>query len=212
MQHRLEHGQKPCASPRLLTHSAIIGQEPGMTASESSADKFGITARLFDRVSQMPKSRQLMLLEQLLGQKVRSRLYKLIVDMTEAQQIILLEQMGCAPEAELTVNTLNIEESDTSMREQPRKPCLINASYRIHDQTYKSYILDISIGGVYIESNAKFPVGQDVLLKFILLNQQEPFTLNGKIAWSSDKGFGVKFENINVHQSDILKSFIAQKD
>jgi len=183
-----------------------------MTASESSADKFGITARLFNLVSQMPKGRQLLLLKQLLGQKVSSRLYKLIVDMTEAQQIVLLEQMGHAPAVESAVNTLHLDESDTSMREQPRKPCLISASYKIHDHTYKSYILDISIGGVFIESSAKFPVGKDVLLRFLLLNQQQPFTLSGKIAWSSSRGFGVKFENIDVHQSDRLKSFIAQKE
>jgi len=183
-----------------------------MKASESSVDKFGITARLFNLVSEMPKGQQLILLKKLLGQKVSSRLYKLIVDMTEEQQIILLEQMGLAPEVELAVKTLNIEDSDASMREHPRKPCLINASYRIQDHTYKSYILDISIGGVFIESSAKFPVGKDVLLKFSLLNQQQPFTISGQIAWSSSKGFGVKFENINVHQSDLLKSFIVQKE
>ena len=183
-----------------------------MTASESSVNKFGITARLFNLVSEMPKDQQLILLKQLLGHKVSSRLYKLIVDMTEEQQIILLEQMGYSPEVELTVKTVNIEESNASMREHPRKPCLINANYKIHDHTYKSYILDISIGGVFIESSAKFPVGKDVLLKFSLLNQQQPFTFSGKIAWSTSKGFGVKFENISVHQSEILKSFIAQKE
>lgn len=183
-----------------------------MIASESNAGKFGITARLFSLVSEMPKGQQLTLLKQLLGHKVRSRLYKLIVDMSEEQQIILLEQMGHSPQVELPVKTVSIEESNASMREHARKPCLINANYRIQDHTYRSYILDVSIGGVFIESSAKFPVGKDVLLKFSLLNQQKPFTFSGKIVWSSSKGFGVKFENISVHQSDILKSFIDQKD
>ena len=183
-----------------------------MIASDPSLGKFGITARLFNLVSEMPKDQQLILLKQLVGHKVSSHLYKLIVDMTEEQQIILLEQMGQSPRVELPVKTVNIEESDTSMREHPRKPCLINANYRIQDRTYKNYILDISIGGVFIESSAKFPVGKDVLLKFSLHNQQQPFTFNGRIAWSTSKGFGVKFENISVQQSDILKSFISQKE
>ena len=183
-----------------------------MDASDPTLGKFGITARLFNLVSAMPKGQQLILLKQLVGNKVSSHLYKLIVDMTEEQQIILLEQMGQSPRAELPVKTVSIEESEASMREHPRKPCLINANYSIQDHTYKSYILDISIGGVFIESDAKFPVGRDVLLTFSLLNHPQPFTFTGKIAWSSAKGFGVKFENISVLQSDILKSYIVQKD
>ena len=183
-----------------------------MIASDPTTGKFGITARLFNLVSEMPKDQQLILLKQLVGHRVSSHLYKLIVDMTEEQQIILLEQMGQSPQVEIPVKTVSLEESNASMREHPRKPCLINANYRIQDRTYKSYILDISIGGVFIESSAKFPVGKDVLLKFSLLNRQQPLSFNGKIAWSSSKGFGLKFENISVHQSDILKSFIAQKE
>jgi Tfp pilus assembly protein PilZ len=183
-----------------------------MTASDPMLGKFGITARLFNLVSAMPKGQQLMLLKQLVGQKVSSHLYKLIVDMTEEQQIILLEQMGQSPQAELPVKTVSIEESNASMREHPRKPCLINANYKIQDNTYTSYILDISIGGVFIESSAKVPVGKDVLLKFSLLNRQQPFTLSGKIAWSTTRGFGVKFEPIGANQSDLLKSFISQKE
>jgi Tfp pilus assembly protein PilZ len=183
-----------------------------MIASDPTLGKFGITARLFNLVSEMPKDQQLILLKQLVGHKVSSHLYKLIVDMTEEQQIILLEQMGQSPQVELPVKTVSIEESNASMREHPRKPCLINANYRVLDRTYKSYILDISIGGVFIESSAKFPVGKDVVLKFSLHNQQQPFTFSGKIAWSTSKGFGVKFENISAQQSDILKTFISQKE
>ena len=183
-----------------------------MAASNPTLGKFGITARLFNLVTAMPKGQQLILLKQLVGQKVSSHLYKLIVDMTEEQQIILLEQMGQSPQVELPVKTVSIEESNASMREHPRKPCLINANYKIQDDSYTSYILDISIGGVFIESSAKVPVGKDVLLKFSLQNRQQPFTLSGKIAWSSTRGFGVKFEPIGAHQSDILKSFISQKE
>ena len=183
-----------------------------MTASDSAPGKFGITARLFNLVTEMPKDQQLILLKQLAGDKVTAQLYKLIVDMTEEQQIILLEQMGESPRIELPVKTVSIEESDASMRENPRKPCLINAGYRIQDRNFKSYILDISVGGVFIETNANFPIGKDLLLKFSLPNHPQPLTLSGKIAWSSPKGFGVKFDDVSVLQGDILKSFIEQKE
>jgi Tfp pilus assembly protein PilZ len=192
--------------------AAIPLQEPIMIASDPTLGKFGITARLFSLVGDMPKDQQLILLKQLVGKRVAVHLYKLIVDMTEEQQIILLEQMGESPLVELPVKTVSIEESEASMRENPRKPCLINANYQDQNRQFKSYILDISIGGAFVETNAKFPVGKQLLLNFSLPNHPQPFSFSGKVAWSSAKGFGVKFENISVLQGDILKSFIEQKE
>ncbi len=181
-------------------------------SSDPNLGKFDITARLFNLVSEMPKDQQLILLKQLAGENVDSHLFKMIVNMTEEQQIILLEQMGESTQVELPVKTLSIEDTDTSMRENPRKPCLINATCRIQNQNFRSYILDISIGGVFIETDSRSPIGEELILNFSLPNHPQPFAFNGKIAWKSSKGFGVKFENVSTLQSDIVKSFIEQKD
>jgi Tfp pilus assembly protein PilZ len=183
-----------------------------MTASDPTVGKFDITARLFNLVSDMPKDQQLILLKRLVGERVAAHLCKLIVDMTEEQQLTLLEQMGECPQVELPVKTVNIEESDASMRENLRKPCLINASYSVQDRKFQSYILDISIGGVFIETDTKFPIGKELLLKFSLPDHPQSFSFKGKIAWNNAKGFGLKFENISVLQGESLDSFIAQKE
>jgi len=183
-----------------------------MTASDPTLGQFSSTARLFHLVSGMPLNQQLILLKQLAGKRVAAHLYKLIVDMTEEQQSILLEQMGESQQVELPVKTLSIDESDASMREHPRKPCLINAHYRVEDHKFKTYILDISIGGAFIETNAKFPIGKELMLYFTLPDHPQPFAFRGKIAWKSAKGFGVKFENISGLQVDMLNSFIRQKE
>jgi len=183
-----------------------------MINSNPKADKFDLTRRLFNLVEEMPKDQQLRLLEQLLDKKVTIHLYKLIVEMTGEQRIILLEQLSESPSADLPVKTLSIEDADASIREYPRKPCLINADYSIQDQKYNSYILDISIGGVFIETDTKLPVGKELLLNLSLPNHPLPFTFSGKIAWNNNKGFGLQFENISVLQSDALASFIAQNE
>jgi Tfp pilus assembly protein PilZ len=183
-----------------------------MMASDPTLGKFGITARLFKLVSDMPKDQQLILLKQLIGDSVSAHLYKLIVEMNEEQQIILLEQMGQRPPVELPVRTVSLEETESSMRENPRRPCLINANYRIENRNFKSYLLDISIGGVFIETNRRFPMGKELLLRFSLPNRPQPFTFSGKIAWSSDRGFGVQFDKISELQSDILKSYVDQNN
>ena len=183
-----------------------------MIETTPTTGNFNITARLFKLVSDMPRDQQLILLKRLVGDSVAEHLYKLIVEMTEEQQIILLEQMGQLPKVDLPVNMVSLEETEASMRENPRKPCLINTNYRIQDRTLKSYILDVSIGGVFIETNEKFPMGKELLLKFSLPNRPQPFTFSGKIAWSSPKGFGVKFDNVTPIQGDILRSFIEQNE
>lgn len=183
-----------------------------MTAAEPALGKFSITARLFKLVGDMPKDQQLILLKQLLGDRVSAHLYKLIVEMTEEQQIILLEQMQQLPKEDVPEKMVSLEVTEASMRENPRKPCLLNSNYRIQDRDFKSYILDVSIGGVFIETDEGFPEGKELLLKFSLPNRAQPFTFSGKIAWSSPKGFGVKFDSVTPTQGEVLKSFITQNE
>ena len=183
-----------------------------MISPDQTLGKFSITTQLFRLIGEMPRDQQLNLLKQLAGDDVRTHLYKLIVEMTEEQQIILLEQLNQSPQMELPVRTVSLEETEASMRENSRKPCLIKANYRIQDRNFKSYVLDISIGGVFIEADTKFTVGRELLIEFLLPNHPQPITFAGKIVWSTTRGFGVKFDKISVFQSDMLKSFIEQKD
>lgn len=183
-----------------------------MIAPDPTLDKFGITTRLFRLVGELPKDQQLVLLKQLIGDKVSNYLYKLIVEMSEEQQGILLEQISQSPQMELPIKTLSLEETEASMRENPRKPCLIKANYRIQDRNFKSYILDISIGGLFVESDTRFPIGRELLIEFSLPSRPQPITFAGKIVWSTTRGFGVKFDKFSVLQSNMLKSFIEQKE
>ena len=174
--------------------------------------KYGVTARLFKLINDLPKDKKLILLKQLVGDDVNTRLCKLIIEMSEDQQIILLEQLESMPVVEMPERTVSLEGNDSSMRENPRKPCLINANYSIQNKDYKSYILDISIGGVFVETNETFTLGQKIVLNFMLPNNQNPFKLTGTISWGSPRGFGVKFDEIPVQQGEILRSFVDQKE
>ncbi len=183
-----------------------------MIAPEPTPGKFGIMTRLFRLVGDLPKDQQLILLKQMVGDKISDHLYKLIVEMTEEQQIILFEEISQSPQMELPVKTVSLEETDASMRKNARKPCLIKANYRIQERNYRSYILDISIGGVFIDADTQFPVGRELLLKFSLPGRPQPITFAGKIVWSTARGFGVKFDKISMLQSDMLKAFVEQKE
>jgi len=183
-----------------------------MLYADSQLGKFAVTARLFKLVNDLPKDKKLILLKQLIGDDASSHLCKLIIEMTEDQQVILLEQLESMPVVDLPEKTVRLEENESSMRENPRKPCLINADYTIKNKDYKSYILDISIGGIFIETDKTFTIGQKIGLNFTLPNHPESFKINGTIAWGSPRGFGVKFDQIPMSQEEILRSYVEQKE
>jgi Tfp pilus assembly protein PilZ len=179
-----------------------------MIASEPQDAKYMTTIRLFSLIGRLPKDQQLILLKQLVGDQVTSHLFKLIVEMSENQQLLLLEQLGQPLEFDAPERTVRLEGTEASMRENPRKHCLINADYRIKGSSFRSYILDISIGGVFIETNDRFSVGESVILNFNLPDSPQPVSVPGKIAWSGPQGFGVKFEGLPSPQGRAIKQFI----
>lgn len=183
-----------------------------MIASEPQTAKYMTTVRLFSLIGGLPKDQQLILLKQLVGDQVTAHLFKLIVEMSEDQQLILLEQLGHPLEYEPPERTVSLEGNESSMRENPRKSCLINANYRIKGNTFRSYILDISIGGVFIETSDRFPVGETVIMNFNLPESAQPVAVPGKIAWSGPQGFGVKFEGLPPPQGSAIKRFVEKTD
>jgi len=183
-----------------------------MLDTDPQLGRYAITARLFKLINDLPKDKKLILLKQLIGDDVTAQLCKLVVEMSEDQQIILLERLEAMPTVELPEKTVSLEGNESSMRENPRKPCLINANYRVQNKDFKSYILDIGIGGVFIETKEKFIVGQKIELNFALPNYTKPFKLAGTISWGNPRGFGVKFNEVPVQQGELLRSYVEQKD
>ncbi len=183
-----------------------------MHDAEPAVDKYGITAKLFNLIHNLPKDHQVILLKQLVGDRVAEHLFKLIVEMSEDQQLLLLEQLGLGPETEPPEHTVRLEGIEPTMRENPRRPCLINADYRIQGSSFRSYILDISIGGVFIETEQRVPVGETVILNFNLPSFSQPFTLPGKVAWSGPQGFGVKFDVVPASHGRAIKAFVDKPE
>jgi Tfp pilus assembly protein PilZ len=181
-----------------------------MLTSDPQVGKYGTTARLFSLISNLPKDQQLILLKQLVGDKVSAHLFKLVIEMSEDQQLILLEQMGHPLESEPPERTVSLEGTEPSMRENPRKPCLINANYQIRGSQFRSYILDISIGGVFVETSDRLKVGETIILNFTLPDATQPFSVSGKIAWSGPQGFGVKFDRLGQPEGNAIKSFVGE--
>jgi Tfp pilus assembly protein PilZ len=178
---------------------------------DSQNGRYTVTARLFNIINELSNEKQFILYKQLVKDHINAELFKLIIDMSEDEKVQLLEQLGAVSYEDEFLRTVNLDDDESFMRENPRRICLIAVKCEIEDRSFKSYIIDISKVGAFIESNDLFAVGQKIIMAFNLPNHPDPFQLNGRIARSGPRGIGVKFYNLSPTQEDIILEFIESK-
>jgi len=178
---------------------------------DSQNGRYTVTTRLFNIIDDLSNEKQFILYKQLVKDNISAELFKLIIDMSEDQRIQLLEQFGDVVYEDALLKTVNLDDDESFMRENPRKICLITVKCKVEDRSFKSYIIDISKVGAFIESNDQFAVGQKITMSFKLPNYENAFQLDGRIARSGPKGIGVKFYNLSPAQENIILKFIESK-
>lgn len=179
-----------------------------MTASNEQLDKNSLISRLFKIVNGLSEDRQLILLKQLLKNNITNHLFKLIIDLSNYQQQVLLEELEKLPADETPVKTVSLNENEVLMRGHTRKACLISANFSFQNSSFKGHILDISLVGVFIETDELLPVGDKIKVAFSLPNHKKPLTLTCIVAWIGQNGIGVKFKKLTKHHEKIINAFV----
>lgn len=123
---------------------------------------------------------------------VTTRLIELINNISETQRRALLGMLE--------------DWQNTKRRDHPRKPCLMAVDYAAEDRVFKDFIHNISSGGVFVETNESFSVGQDITMTFSLPHYEEPVKITGEIVWSAPHGIGVKFKTPHQHLDAMIQS------
>ena len=173
--------------------------------------RFAVTARIFNLIDSLSLEKQFILYKQLVKDNISIELFKLILDLSEDKKMQLLEHLGGTADDAEPLRTLNLDDDESFMRGNPRKICLIPVKCEIEGRSIKSYIIDISRVGVFIESNELFPVGQKIVMEFKLPIYHNAFQLSGRIARSDSRGIGVKFYNLLPDQEGVIRTFIESK-
>jgi len=181
-----------------------------MAEFDSQIGKYQVTAHLFNYINDLSPDKQFILYKQLVKGDVNTQLFKLIIDMTEEEKIQLLEKLGEMSYEEEPIKTINIDEDESFMRENPRKTCSIPVKCKVGNQVFKSYIFDISEVGAYIETNDRFPIGQKILMALKLPSYPKAFELRGRIARSGSKGIGVRLYSLTQTQEQVIHRFIEK--
>jgi hypothetical protein len=132
---------------------------------------------------------------------IRNQILELVDRMPEEMQAKLLEFLQARLPRRIRGNLVIEKRADF------RRDCLVSLEYRIERRTSEGFILDISAFGVFVESDAKLPVGKPIQLRFSLPGYSAQLNLSGKIVWSGSQGFGVRFNILTHDQEKMIRSF-----
>jgi uncharacterized protein (TIGR02266 family) len=125
---------------------------------------------------------------------VLARLIELIKDIPEEDQRTLLKELE--------------EKYNKGRRRQERKPFFMVVDYSTKDRVYKDYIQNISAGGVFIETQMPFSVGQEVSLSFPLPNYLKYIKILGEVVRTCPQGIGLRFKPSSHDQEEMIQSLL----
>jgi len=94
----------------------------------------------------------------------------------------------------------------TDNRIHQRFNLLVAVDYDLSDWTHQCYLLDISLGGAYIETAHPLMVGQKILLTLSSSDPENRCTIKGKVVRRDSTGIGVHFENLSLEQKAFIES------
>ena len=115
--------------------------------------------------------------------EVRGRLFELIFNMPEAETRDLLKKLEIywLPQYE-------------ERRKHPRKSTFIHVDCSGNKCAFTDFIQNLSAGGLYIDTQLPFFVGQELSMTFSVANGEAPIKITGKIVRVDSKGIGVEFD------------------
>ncbi|MDJ0914672.1 MAG: PilZ domain-containing protein [Desulfobacterales bacterium] len=139
---------------------------------------------------------------------IQKRLIEIILNMTEEQQVKLLQLLEKKPIKEpLPISTVEkavavekapekqdtMKQSQGEKRRHPRKDVTLDAVIATEDRVYWDTILNISAGGVFIETENPLDIGQEVSLAFSPFSFDDTIRIEGEIVRIDKNGFSVRF-------------------
>jgi Tfp pilus assembly protein PilZ len=123
----------------------------------------------------------------------------------------IIALLGDALESLSEAERGDLRESHRGRRAHPRKLCIIPVEYSDSEgSSYRNYTLDISTGGVFIETCEAHTVGHELWLSLSFPRFAKPFRVAGRVAWRGPNGVGVKFEGLSEEQQGTLSSIIEE--
>ena len=148
---------------------------------------YDVISRLFEIIKYLSAAERKEFLSAIISnlseEEIQRLLPVLITNISESKRWNLLEKFEIFQKSKLT-----------EMREHSRRPSFIPVECSSHEVCFTDFIQDISKGGVYIQTDGNFYVGQTLTLTFSLHKDEDVMSVKGKVARIDPSGIGVRFE------------------
>jgi Tfp pilus assembly protein PilZ len=96
-----------------------------------------------------------------------------------------------------------------SRRKYFRKPLSMPITYASESRSYRNFIKDISLGGVFILTRTRFAVGQEVGVDLNNAVNGNPLKILGKVTRITPEGIGVEFSPLNSDKKMAILSLAS---
>lgn len=95
-------------------------------------------------------------------------------------------------------------ETSEEKRASQRIPSSAVVTYAVRGRAYEDFLIDISAGGLFIETNTLFSVGQHLSLTFPLPGYQSYIKVTGIVVRTTGRGIGVMFDESIHHLLEVV--------
>jgi len=119
------------------------------------------------------------------GEKVYSKILTIISTLSEAQMRKLLKSLEKWQQSKFD-----------EKRKYPRKHTFIWTECSANSRFFTDFIQNLSVSGLFIETQLPFFVGQELSMTFSLPGADGPIKITGKIVRIDSDGIGVQFDEL----------------
>jgi hypothetical protein len=112
-----------------------------------------------------------------------TKLFNLILALNSEEQRFLLKK----------IDKISLKEK----RAFARKVCRIPVRYLYNERVFNNFIVNISQGGCFIETQRPLPVGEKFLMDIRMDDNKESIWIKGEVTNANRMGMGVEFEVVN---------------
>lgn len=122
---------------------------------------------------------------------ITARLFDIIEQMTDPQKKELLLFIG-------------------DQRQHERLPYLMEIMCETDEICFTDFILDISPGGIFLETIQDLFTGQKLNMAFQFKTVKNPVLIAGSVVWIAKDGAGIRFLFNNKKQKQLMTGYINQ--
>lgn len=93
-------------------------------------------------------------------------------------------------------------------RSTTRYTVSLPATVTVESRAYELEIVNLSLGGAFVEHDERLPIGTRVELTFCIPNREQPIEIGAQVRWVAESGVGVQFDGLRAGEVWSLNQFL----